>query len=522
MNSSHFHQVLSGGVRNTDRLVLLSVMLASLFLWVLGRGAGNLVGWWLAPVALLSVVAYALSPRWDWLRWAQTAVLVGLVGVQMHLPDGAALCYLNAMLVLGVLLLSYPWPVVVACGAALGGNALWAHSGQWAEPWLWAGLCTMVLHTLLMARLARVRLRLERQWFDIDFLIRAMGRGGAIRLNLDVVRADSVVGRRLKEVVQRMGAAVANVQQATQGVQAAAQVLTEGSEELHERTNTTASGLRDVAMCLEQISVIVQSSAKASREARVMAAKASERAHEGKAAVSRVVSTMQEIERSSRQIAEITSVIDSIAFQTNLLALNAAVEAARAGEQGRGFAVVAAEVRNLAKRSSDAAREIKSLIDVSVQTVGAGTQLVAAAGQTMSDIVQSVSGVGEAFDQLSNDNSEHADGIVVVTASVKDLDTVTQRNIAVAERSARVAQDLIVHAASMDEALGAFRGDESRKPGPDAPVAAARRASALAPARPPAEKAAAAKSPEATGSAVRTPTPTPTPAAEGAQNVEFF
>ncbi len=439
-------------------LVLGSVLVNALALWAVGLYYQHPEwGWWGVVPCLLTLVAYALVPRLPWAAWALPAGLVALVAIQLHLATPIPERYFNVFFILTLLpLYRRPWMVVGAAALFLGQHVA-EHWGHLMAPAALIFDMVLVAQASHLTLVAATKRRLDAERFEIDFLIRAMGNRGAIRLNLDVLRADSVVGQRLKEVQHRMADVLGQVRDATGGVQQAAQVLTTGSDELRERTNSTASGLRDVAMCLEQISVIVQSSATASNEARAMAAKATERAVAGKEIVSKVVTTMQEIDQSSRKITEITSVIDGIAFQTNLLALNAAVEAARAGEQGRGFAVVAGEVRSLAKRSSEAAREIKRLIDSSVQTVQAGTRLVGSAGDTMTEIVSAVKGVGDAFDQLSSDSSEHADGIVVVTGSVKELDEVTQRNITVAEQSSAVAAELLAHAASMGHALSAFK-----------------------------------------------------------------
>lgn len=457
--NTYFHQVMTGGVRNTDRMMLLAVALNALFLWGMGVEMGDTPWAWYGLVPLAWAVAgYAATTRWAWARWSLAGALIALLVMQLHLATTLPFRYLNLLFAIGLLVMYHRWQLVAGAGLILMGDVAVVNSSMLGWPQLWGALGLLAAHSAWMARVAWGHKRLEAEWFEIDFLIRAMGHGGAIRLNLDVLRADSDIGKRLKEVQARMAKAVTDVQNATSGVQEAAQILTSSSDELRGRTNSTASGLRDVAMCLEQISVIVQSSAQASKDARVQAAKATDKAAQGKTLVSKVVDTMQDIDKSSKQITEITAVIESIAFQTNLLALNAAVEAARAGEQGRGFAVVAAEVRSLAKRSSDAAREIKRLIDTSVQTVQAGTQLVGSAGVTMTDIVEAVREVGVVFDQLSSDNSEHADGIVVVTGSVKELDEVTQRNITVAEQSAQVAQELLLHASSMNDVLTTFKG----------------------------------------------------------------
>ena len=460
----YFHRVLTGGVRLTDHLMLAVVWANALALWGLAsRGHWTWGAWGLVP-ALVALAAHRVSTRLPVARWVTAACLIAVVTLQMHVLAGGAVCYLNGMVVMGLLVMYHRWPLVALAGVICAANVWWLESGSHAPSEWGAMVGLLLLHTVWMARMAWAHRKLEAEWFEIDFLIHAMGHGGAIRLNLDVLRADSATGQRLKDVLQRMGIALGEMQATTVDVQHAAQVLTTGSEELKERTNSTAAGLRDVSMCLEQISVIVQSSAQASQEARVMAAKATERAQAGRDVVSQVVDTMDEIQRSSRQITEITAVIDGIAFQTNLLALNAAVEAARAGEQGRGFAVVAGEVRNLAQRSSDAARQIKTLIDTSVQTVQVGTRLAGTAGDTMVDIVGAVRGVGEAFDQLSNDSSEHADGIVALSASVRELDEVTQRNIAVAEQASQVAEGLLAHASAMAAVLQSFKLAEGPAP----------------------------------------------------------
>ncbi|MDE1998507.1 MAG: hypothetical protein KGI52_06230 [Burkholderiales bacterium] len=458
--NTYFHRVMTGGLRQTDRFMLAVVTFNAVVLGVTLRELPHPAWAWI-PLPLLALAwgAYWLNAKWSEARWLIPAALIGTVCLQITLGQPFPVVWLlNAMLATALLLMYHRWKWMAAACLVWGGATLWRFESLWADHRLWIAMSAFVLHAAWMGRMAWAQRRLESEWFEIDFLIRAMGNRRGIRLNLDVLRADSDIGQRLKTIQSLMADAIREVQQATQGVGQAASTLTGSSEELRERTNSTASGLRDVAMCLEQISVIVQSSAAASKEARVMAAKATEQAVNGQALVAQVVNTMQDIDRSSKQISEITTVIDNIAFQTNLLALNAAVEAARAGPQGRGFAVVAGEVRGLAQRSSEAAREIKRLIGNSVSTVQVGTRLVGNAGDAMSDIVEAVKGVGEAFDQLSNDNSEHADGILVVTTQVKELDEVTQRNIAVAARAAEVAQELLLHAEGMGRALLSFKG----------------------------------------------------------------
>ena len=208
---------------------------------------------------------------------------------------------------------------------------------------------------------------------------------------------------------------------------------------------------------MEQLTGTVKQSADSARQANQLAVSAAEVAARGGDVVSQVVSTMDEINSSSKKIADIIGVIDGIAFQTNILALNAAVEAARAGEQGRGFAVVAGEVRNLAQRSAEAAKEIKSLIGASVEKVDSGSKLVADAGQTMQEIVHSVQRVTDIIGEITAAASEQSDGIGQVNTAVVQLDQMTQQNAALVEESAAAAESLKDQAKKLADVVSVFR-----------------------------------------------------------------
>jgi len=207
----------------------------------------------------------------------------------------------------------------------------------------------------------------------------------------------------------------------------------------------------------------VRNNSDTARQATQLAGSAAAAAAEGGAVVGQVVATMGDIDASSRKIAEIIGVIDGIAFQTNILALNAAVEAARAGEQGRGFAVVAGEVRSLAQRSAEAAKQIKALISDSVDKVQAGTHQVAEAGRAMNDIVGQVQRVNDLISEISAATLEQTQGIGQVGDAVSQLDKVTQQNAALVEESAAAAESLSQQAVRLVEAVGVFRlGDDGR------------------------------------------------------------
>jgi methyl-accepting chemotaxis protein len=247
------------------------------------------------------------------------------------------------------------------------------------------------------------------------------------------------------------------VRQAADSISTASAEIATGNHDLSQRTEQTASSLQQTAQSMEEITATVRQSADGAHHATQMANQAVTVATRGGQAVGEVVSTMQNIHASSRQIADIVGVIDGIAFQTNILALNAAVEAARAGEQGRGFAVVASEVRSLAGRSAHAAKEIKALIDASVQKVASGTELVQHAGNTMQDIVDSVHRMEGTIGEISNAAAEQSDGIAQVHIAVNQLDQMTQQNAALVEQAAAAAQSLREQAQRLTEAVQVFK-----------------------------------------------------------------
>jgi methyl-accepting chemotaxis protein len=264
---------------------------------------------------------------------------------------------------------------------------------------------------------------------------------------------------------------------------------------------------------MEQLTGTVKQSADSARQANQLAASAAEVAQRGGSVVSQVVSTMDEINASSKKIADIIGVIDGIAFQTNILALNAAVEAARAGEQGRGFAVVASEVRSLAQRSAEAAKEIKGLIGASVERVEAGSKLVADAGQTMGEIVGSVQRVSDIIGEITAAAAEQSDGIGQVNTAVTQLDQMTQQNAALVEQSAAAAESLKDQAMRLAQVVATFRLAGGSAASAVQPAVLASQTLALARTRTATAKAAAPKS-AARPAAPATPRPTPTPVAQ--------
>jgi methyl-accepting chemotaxis protein len=251
------------------------------------------------------------------------------------------------------------------------------------------------------------------------------------------------------------------IQDSVHSISGAASEIAMGNQDLSTRTEHTASNLQRTASNMADLTNTVHQSSAAAEQANRLAVSAAEVARRGGDVVGQVVSTMDEINQSSRKISDIIGVIDGIAFQTNILALNAAVEAARAGEQGRGFAVVASEVRSLASRSAEAAKEIKSLIGTSVERVESGSRLVQAAGSTMDEIVSSVQRVGDMVGEITSASAKQSNEIAEVNSAIGELDQMTQQNAALVEESAAAAESLKEQSIRLAHAVSVFQTDNA-------------------------------------------------------------
>ena len=331
-----------------------------------------------------------------------------------------------------------------------------------------AGLADQRLKSILAAFLTSIPVLLLIYPFIHKVVTRPLGQGVQVArgiaagdlsqtINVDSSNEVGELQRALQEMNQGLIHIVNQVRAGTDTIFSASRDIANGNMDLSHRTETQAGALENTASSMQSLTEAVNQTADDARRANQLAQSASEVALRGGTVVSEVVNTMESINQSSRKIVDIIGVIDGIAFQTNILALNAAVEAARAGEQGRGFAVVASEVRSLAKRSADAAKEIKQLIDDSVAKVDAGGTLVNQAGATMSEIVESIRHVTDIMGNIANASMAQTEGIARVNGAVAEMNQATQQNAALVEQAAAAAQSLQDQAAHLEDVVSTFK-----------------------------------------------------------------
>ncbi|QJQ03562.1 methyl-accepting chemotaxis protein [Herbaspirillum rubrisubalbicans] len=311
-----------------------------------------------------------------------------------------------------------------------------------------AGIMSLIT-TAVFQRLSRVRRAMDNL---------SSGNGDlTLRLAEDGQDEVTQISRSFNQFVNQITGILQDVRRSSDTVKISSTEIATGNQDLSARTEQQAGALEETASAMEQLTSTVQQNSENARRANELAGNASQIAAKGGEVVGNVVSTMEAINASSRQIADIITVIDGIAFQTNILALNAAVEAARAGEQGRGFAVVASEVRSLAQRSAQAAKEIKVLIDTSVSKVADGGVLVAEAGQTMEQIVSSIRDVSVIVSEIAHASGEQNGGIQEVNLAITHIDEGTQQNAALVEQAAAAAKSLQDEAHRLSVLVGGFK-----------------------------------------------------------------
>jgi len=421
------------------------------------------------PIVAIAGLLVATQPGGLVTRLYMGFAFMAVTALQIHVARGTAELHFGVFVSLAFLLAYRDWrPIVVAAGTiaahhvvfnqlqAMGYGAICFAEPSWVAVALHASYVVVqsVLQVMMAVRLAHD----ARLGAELARVTESMRAGGErLRLDLGAIRVDTPLGRNLHDALMRIGSTLQEVAAAAESVRTASVEIAQGNSDLSSRTEQTAANLQKAASSMEELSATIRQTADHSEQANKLSTVASDVATRGGQAVEQVVTTMAEITQSSRKIADIIGVIDGIAFQTNILALNAAVEAARAGEQGRGFAVVATEVRNLAQRSAQAAKEIKTLITDSVGQVEQGSKLAAEAGQAIDDIVRRVHAVNDLISGISDASAEQSNNVSQVNAAVGQLDQMTQQNAALVEQSAAAAESLAEQAQQLAKTVMVFR-----------------------------------------------------------------
>ncbi|MBT3065470.1 methyl-accepting chemotaxis protein [Rhodoferax sp. U11-2br] len=466
-----------------DRIILLAIGLSAVAALILGAqfvDTALAVGATVAFVLLAGVV-YASAKGTTLSRFVLTFVLVGLVVLHIQLAQGMLEFHFGVFVTLALLLVYRDWRIIIFGAAMYAVHHVLFDRLQAAGYGLYCltepNFKVIVLHAVYVVVQSGVEIvlvtgmaRAAQAGEELAVLVSRINQTDGISLNVSGVATGTPSSQALKTTLERMDVAVSAVRTGSHSIELAAAEIASGNQDLSDRTEQTASNLQRTASSMASLTQIVTQSADNARQANQLAMNASSVAAQGGQVVGQVVETMRGINEASRKIGDIISVIDGIAFQTNILALNAAVEAARAGEQGRGFAVVASEVRSLAGRSAEAAKEIKTLINTSVERVELGSTLVDQAGTTMTEVVDAIRRVTDIMGEISAASSEQASGVASVSEAVTQMDQATQQNAALVEQMAAAAGGLRTQAQELVQTVAVFKGSSTAGARPSVPT----------------------------------------------------
>jgi len=455
--------------RGADRMMLASLALGFVVALAIGAAYGGVgAAFGIGGVLLaLGIGAHVMAGGTMFSACAQAVAAMGMVALHIQLGRGDIEFHFGVFVTLAFLLCYRNWVPIVAGAAAIALHHVLFDRLQFAGLPVYCLTAPSFADVLVHAAYVVVQsgfeimiaVQMHRRAIEegeLVALVEHLTHDGRIRLDTADKRATFDISRRLQAAITQMAGVVREVRDSSQGIGGASSEIAAGNQDLSQRTELAAAGLQRSASSVEQIGRTVADTAQAGRDADRLAAGAAQAAASGLAVVEGAVASMDEIQASSRRIHDIIGVIDGIAFQTNILALNASVEAARAGEQGKGFSVVANEVRNLAQRSAQAAREIGALIEGSVKAVETGHAQVRGAGESMVKIESSVREVSTLIAQIARSASDQSSGLTEIGAAVAELDQATQQNAALVEQSAAAAESLKDQAQRLTRTMEVF------------------------------------------------------------------